>query len=188
MIQTPIQKLEFPNDRGVRLYCKREDLLPFSLGGNKVRIGRAFFQDMQEKNKDCMIIYGNSRSNLCRVLANLCCAEKIPCYMICSSEENEEQPIETNNSRLMKWLGAEVIPCRKTEIAQTVEKTMQRLTEQGYQPYYIFGDKFETEMKEHRCRLMWMATVRFWSGRENRTFPFLISLQHPGPAPRRVVW
>ena len=30
MIQTPIQKLEFPNDRGVRLYCKREDLLPFS--------------------------------------------------------------------------------------------------------------------------------------------------------------
>ena len=43
MIQTPIQKLEFPNDRGVRLYCKREDLLPFSLGGNKVRIGRAFF-------------------------------------------------------------------------------------------------------------------------------------------------
>lgn len=89
MIQTPIQKLEFPNDRGVRLYCKREDLLPFSLGGNKVRIGRAFFQDMQEKNKDCMIIYGNSRSNLCRVLANLCCAEKIPCYMICSSEETK---------------------------------------------------------------------------------------------------
>ena len=144
MIQTPIQKLEFPNDRNVRLYCKREDLLPFSLGGNKVRIGRAFFQDMQEKNKDCMIIYGNSRSNLCRVLANLCCAEKIPCYMICSSEENEEHPIETNNSRLMKWLGAEVIPCRKTEIAQTVEQTMNRLTEEGYHPYYIFGDKFGT--------------------------------------------
>ena len=115
MIHTPIQKLEFPNDRNVRLYCKREDLLPFSLGGNKVRIGRAFFQDMQEKNKDCMIIYGNSRSNLCRVLANLCCAEKIPCYMICSSEENEEQPIETNNSRLMKWLGAEVIPCKNRD-------------------------------------------------------------------------
>ena len=64
--------------------------------------------------------------------------------MICSSEENEEHPIETNNSRLMKWLGAEVIPCRKTEIAQTVEKTMNRLTEEGYHPYYIFGDKFGT--------------------------------------------
>lgn len=74
MIQTPIQKLEFPNDRGVRLYCKREDLLLFSLGGNKVRIGRAFFQDMQEKNKDCMIIYGNSRSNLCR-----CAGQSVLC-------------------------------------------------------------------------------------------------------------
>lgn len=188
MIQTPIQKLEFPNDRGVRLYCKREDLLPFSLGGNKVRIGRAFFQDMQEKNKDCMIIYGNSRSNLCRVLANLCCAEKIPCYMICSSEENEEQPIETNNSRLMKWLGAEVIPCRKTEIAQTVEQTMNRLTEEGYHPYYIFGDKFERAMKAHRYRPTWTATARFLRGRKNRTFLFLISLQHPEPARPSAAW
>ena len=65
-MDTPIQRLDFPNERNVRLYCKREDLLPFSLGGNKVRIGRAFFKDMMEKGKDCMIVYGNSRSNLCR--------------------------------------------------------------------------------------------------------------------------
>lgn len=51
MIQTPIQKLEFPNDRGVRLYCKREDLLPFSLGGNKVRIGRAFSRICRRKQR-----------------------------------------------------------------------------------------------------------------------------------------
>lgn len=51
MIHTPIQKLEFPNDRGVRLYCKREDLLPFSLGGNKVRIGRAFSVTCRRKTK-----------------------------------------------------------------------------------------------------------------------------------------
>ena len=56
-MNTPIQKLDFPNDRNVRLYCKREDLLPFSLGGNKVRIGRAFYNDMLEKGKDCMIVY-----------------------------------------------------------------------------------------------------------------------------------
>ena len=105
-MNTPIQKLDFPNNRNVRLYCKREDLLLFSLGGNKVRIGRAFFNDMLEKGKDCMIVYGNSRSNLCRVLANLCCAHKVPCYMICSGEAGEEAGIETNNSRLMKWLGA----------------------------------------------------------------------------------
>ena len=51
MTHTPIQKLDFPNDRGVRLYCKREDLLPFSLGGNKVRIGQAFSVICRKKIK-----------------------------------------------------------------------------------------------------------------------------------------
>ena len=143
-METPIQRLEFPNHRNVRLYCKREDLLPFSLGGNKVRIGQAFYADMLAKGKDCMMVYGNSRSNLCRVLANLCRAHQIPCYMICSREEGEESGIETNNSRLMKWLGAEVIPCEKTNIAQTVEDTVNRLTAEGKHPYYIFGDKYGT--------------------------------------------
>ena len=82
----------------------------------------------------------------------------------------------------MKWLGAEVIPCRKTEIAQTVEKTMNRLTEEGYHPYYIFGDKFGTGNEAHRYRPTWTATARFLRGRKNRTFLFLISLQHPEPA------
>ena len=71
-----------------------------------------------------MLVYGNSRSNLCRVLANLCPGQKgVPCFMISSREENEER-IETNNSRLMRWLGAEVIPCEKDQIAETVEETM----------------------------------------------------------------
>lgn len=142
-MNTPIQRLDFPNERGIRLYCKRDDLLPFSLGGNKVRIGKVFYQDMLEKKKDCMIVYGNSRSNLCRVLANLCSAGQIPCYMICSGD-GEEGSIQTNNSRLMKWLGAEVIPCTANTIAQTVEDTMEMLTAKGYHPYYIFGNKFGT--------------------------------------------
>ena len=141
-METPIQKLDLPNDRGIRLYCKREDLLPFSLGGNKVRIGEQFYRDMLEKNCDCMVVYGNSRSNLCRVLANMCCAGGIPCYMICSGEDHDDPGIMTNNSRLMRWLGAEVIPCDKKGIAQTVEDTMNDLTARGYRPYYIFGNKF----------------------------------------------
>lgn len=141
-METPIQQLIFPNDRGIRVFCKREDLLPFSLGGNKVRIGNAFFRDMLEKGGDCMVVYGNSRSNLCRVLANLCYQKHTPCYMICSSEEHEDDMVLTNNSRLMKWLGAEVIPCTRSNIAETVEHTMEMLKEKGYHPYYIFGDKF----------------------------------------------
>ena len=171
-VETPIQKLEFENTKGVKLYCKRDDLLPFSLGGNKVRIGEQFFKDMLDKGCDCMVIYGNSRSNLCRVLANLCCAKKVPVYMICSSEEHEQTHAETNNSRLMNWLGATVIPCEKTNIAETVEKTMLDLQKQGFRPYYIYGNKFGTgnEGTAVQAYVDGYREIRDWEEKNNISF------------------
>lgn len=179
-METPIQRLDFPNHRNVRLYCKREDLLPFSLGGNKVRIGQAFYADMLAKEKDCMMVYGNSRSNLCRVLANLCRAHQIPCYMICSREEGEESGIETNNSRLMKWLGAEVIPCEKTNIAQTVEDTVNRLTAEGKHPYYIFGDKYGTgnEGTPVQAYVDGYREIQQWEKQEGVLFSHIFCIGH----------
>lgn len=180
-METPIQKIIFPGDRGVQVYCKRDDLLPFSLGGNKVRIGRQFYIDMIKKGGDCMVVYGNSRSNLCRVLANLCCANNVPCYMICTAEENEERT-ETNNSRLMKWLGAEVIPCEKSNIAETVEKTMRELTEKGYHPYYIFGSKFGTgnEGTPVQAYVDGYDEIRAWEERERITFSHIFAASGTG--------
>ncbi|MEI3139787.1 MAG: hypothetical protein V8T31_09890 [Lachnospiraceae bacterium] len=53
-------------------------------------IGQAFYADMLAKGKDCMMVYGGSCPNLCRVLANLCRAHQIPGYMICSREEGKK--------------------------------------------------------------------------------------------------
>lgn len=122
-------------------FMKREDLLPFSIGGNKVRIALEFLGDMRLKGANCMVMYGNSRSNLCRVLANLCYIEKIPCYMVCSSEESGEQ-IETANSRILNWLNVTIIPCLKTEIAHAVEETFSLIRSRGMIPYYIYGNQF----------------------------------------------
>lgn len=142
-MKSRIEPLRYFEPGENQVYMMREDLLPFSLGGNKVRIGREFFKDMLRQKKDCMVIYGNSRSNLCRVLANLCCSRQIPCYMISSREEGEERQ-ETNNSRLMRWLQAQVIPCEKSQIARTVEETMDMLRAKGYHPYYIYGNQYGT--------------------------------------------
>ena len=43
---TPITKLNVP---GNNFYIKRDDLLPFSCGGNKVRIAHEFLEDMKAK-------------------------------------------------------------------------------------------------------------------------------------------
>lgn len=181
MIETPIYELNFPEEGRNRVYIKRDDLLPFSLGGNKVRIGNAFFQHMKSQDCDTMVIYGNSRSNLCRVLANLCFREKIPCYMICSSEEGEEQE-ETSNSRLMKWLGAQVIPCSKDQIAPAVEKTMDMLQQCGKKPYYIYGDKYGTgnEGIPVQAYVDAYEEICAWEERERMHFDYIFSASGTG--------
>ena len=66
---------------------KRDDLIPFSFGGNKVRIAYEYIKDLQKKNYSCMVAYGNSRSNLCRAIANMCNIYHIDCYVISPIEE-----------------------------------------------------------------------------------------------------
>lgn len=142
--ESPVYEIDNGERYDNHIYVKREDLLPFSLGGNKVRIAREFFQDMRAKGCDTMIAYGNARSNLCRVIANECCIRKIPCYIINSREEYEEESAHTSNSRLMELMGAKIVPCRKDNIARTVENTMENIRSHGGRPYYIFGNKFGT--------------------------------------------
>ena len=135
---TPIQKIDTNNNN---FYIKRDDLLPFSFGGNKVRIAYEFLSDMKKKNKNCMIAYGNARSNLCRVIANLCSVKKIPCHII-SPSDDDGQRVTTNNSLLSTVCGAIFHYCTKDSVSETVEKVMYECTSDGLSPYYIYGDKF----------------------------------------------
>ena len=66
--KTPIYDMNY-SDQKNEFFIKRDDLLPFSFGGNKVRIAEQYFRDMKKKDCDCIIAYGSSRSNLCRVIA-----------------------------------------------------------------------------------------------------------------------
>lgn len=139
MCETPIT---FVGDLlGNQLYIKREDLIPFSFGGNKVRIAFEYIQDMKNLHKNCLIGYGNARSNLCRVLANLSTLENIPCQII-SPNDDDETCVDTNNSRMVKLCKAEIYPCSKSNVAETVEFVFNNCEQQGYLPYYIYGNKY----------------------------------------------
>ncbi|WP_018394781.1 pyridoxal-phosphate dependent enzyme [Bacillus sp. 37MA] len=135
---TPIHQLSY-NDGKNNYYMKREDLLPFSFGGNKVRIAQKYFEDMERKKCDCIIAYGNSRSNLCRVIANMSKLKGIPCYVISPADDSGER-YETNNSIIVKKTGAKIIPCLKTNVSQTVASVIEECKSKGLNPYYIYGD------------------------------------------------
>ncbi|MCQ4701351.1 pyridoxal-phosphate dependent enzyme [[Ruminococcus] gnavus] len=140
--KSPIQKSKI-NYEDNQLYFLREDLIPFSFGGNKVRIAEKFIVDMKKQGKDCIVAYGNSRSNLCRVLSNMCCAGNIPCFVISPFDEDGTSVI-TNNKRMVNLFGAEIIECEKENVTDTVQKTLNMCVDKGYAPYYIYGNEYGT--------------------------------------------
>ena len=137
---TPIQKL-YTDANGNSFFLKREDLLPYSFGGNKVRIGLAYLRDMLDKGCDHMVAYGNARSNLCRVLSNLCAGAEIP-ITILSPADDDGQRREAYNEQLCRSFDARVVPCLKTGVAETVDAVLASIREGGEKPYYIYGDRF----------------------------------------------
>lgn len=125
---------------GNQVYLKREDLLPYSFGGNKARIGQCYLEDMQKKGCNHMLAYGNARSNLCRVLSNLCAANGYP-LTILSPADDDGQQRPSMNGALCRQLGAEIIPCLKTGVAESVDAAMESIRAAGDIPYYIYGDR-----------------------------------------------
>lgn len=137
--KTPIQKLYGWEDSQNTIYMKREDLLGFSFGGNKVRFAEKFLRDMEQGHYDSMVIYGNYHSNLCRILSVACKREGIPCYMIYNQDDIKEEK-EDCNKRLICRMDVIPVPCGRSTIADAVAEAMERLREQGHNPYYIYGN------------------------------------------------
>lgn len=139
-MMTPIQKV-FVQGSQNEIYVKREDLLPFSFGGNKIRIAWEFFADMKRKGKDCIVGYGNARSNLARALANLGSSGGVPCYLV-SPVDDDGSREWTANSRIAGICGAYFRHCAKGNVAETVESVLEECRGRGWKPYYIYGDKY----------------------------------------------
>lgn len=133
MYKTIIQDLGIY--QGNHLYLKREDLLPFSFGGNKARKAFLFFEDFDKGDYDCIVTYGSSSSNHCRIVANICAQRNIECYIIGPEEASEE----TANSKMMNLFGAEIIIVPVTEVSTTIENKINKLRREGKKPYFIPG-------------------------------------------------
>ena len=117
------------------LFMKREDLIPFSFGGNKARKAALFFEDFDKGVYNCVVTYGSSSSNHCRIVANICASRGVACYVISPEEASEE----TANSKMLELFKAEVIVVPVTEVADTIEKKKLDLKIEGKKPYFIPG-------------------------------------------------
>lgn len=134
LFNTPIVSLKLRLNNN-DFYVKRDDLIPFSFGGNKVRKAHYFFKDLESQKSDCVVTYGSSSSNHCRIVANLTASKGLKCIII--------SPVETSkttiNSQMMELFGAEIIRCKVFEVKDTIDRELSSLTKEGYKPYFIQG-------------------------------------------------
>lgn len=132
-LETPIVKLgEFYNNS---LYIKREDMIPYSFGGNKARKGFYFFKTIDEGKYDCVVTYGSSHSNHCRIIANMSIIRNIPCYIVVPSETSST----TYNSKLVELLNAEKIKTPVNKVHDVIQDKLYELKSMGKKPYFIQG-------------------------------------------------
>lgn len=117
------------------IYIKKEDAIPFSFGGNKVRIAASYFIDLIQKDCDAVVTYGASSSNLCRVIANFAYKFGIKCIIV-SPEENYS---ETPNSKFVDFLGAEKIITKIDSVSATIDRVLSELKSKNINPYFIYG-------------------------------------------------
>lgn len=117
------------------LYIKREDLIPYSFGGNKARKGLLFFKEIDKGGYDCVVTYGSSHSNHCRIIANMAAARKMKCYLISPREISDV----TYNSKFMKLFDAEMLSVPVEKVHSEIEKKITQLKRDGFNPYFIPG-------------------------------------------------
>lgn len=130
---SPIQKLD-DFDQNI-LFLKREDLIPYSFGGNKARKALLFFEEIDKEKSDIVVTYGSGSSNHVRVVSNLCAQRGIRCIVITPEEASEP----SFNSKLAELFNTEVITVPVKDVHDTIENTLTRLKEEGYKPYFIPG-------------------------------------------------
>ena len=130
---TLIHKINFLTNNN--LFIKRDDFIPFSFGGNKARKALLFFKEIDNNDYDCVVTYGSSSSNHCRVVANMCAARNIKCHIISPQEASEE----TYNSKFMRLFDAKITVCPVSNVRDTIENKIQELKNNGNKPYFIAG-------------------------------------------------
>ena len=116
-------------------YVKRDDLLPFSFGGNKARKAMLFWADIKAKSADCIVTYGSSSSNHCRIVANMAASMGLRCVIISPLEDEEI----TFNLKMMSFFGAEIVRCQISQVSEMIEFMIEKMKKEGFNPYFIMG-------------------------------------------------
>lgn len=156
------------------IYIKREDLLPFSFGGNKARKAIYFFREILKGNFDTVVTYGSSQSNHCRVIANMCSKYGLKCWIIAPHTDD----VSNYNRKLVTLSGANIIECSISNVSFTIKSTLAQLAEDSHNPYFIPGGGHHTLGTEAYIEAY--SEIAQWENSHQQTFDYIFHASGTG--------
>ena len=118
-----------------RLLMKRDDLLSFGLGGNKVRKMQAVAAEAKADGADTLITCGGMQSNHARVTAAAGAALGLRVVLVLNGVAADPP---TGNTRLDRLFGAEIrAVASRDQRASTMEAVAAELRGQGRHPFIV---------------------------------------------------
>jgi D-cysteine desulfhydrase family pyridoxal phosphate-dependent enzyme len=118
-----------------RILIKRDDLLSFGCGGNKVRKLQLVLADARARGADTLITCGGPQSNHARATAAAGAAIGMRVILVLNGTE---QAVPTGNARLDRLFGAEIhFVADRADRGPTMDRLAAEVRQQGGRAYVI---------------------------------------------------
>ncbi len=116
----------------------RDDLFPFIGGGSKARKAVEYEKYLREEGYNAVVTCGGIQSNHNRAIALMAARNGWKCHL-CIQGSQERFESEKGNALLCRLSGAECELIDATETAVAMDRAVEKLTQEGYNTYYIHG-------------------------------------------------
>lgn len=135
--ETIIQKIKFKNDNKT-IFMKRDDLLSFGFGGNKVRLYEYIMGDVLSKGVKKIVTYGSPYSNFLRVTAAACSYFGVACDLIILKNDIEDTA-NLGNRVLLDYFDAQIVYCKESEAHDFIDEYKEECGVEGVDYIWIPG-------------------------------------------------
>lgn len=123
---------------GQTIMLVRDDIFPFVGGGSKARKAVAYEKFLKDNGYNAVVTCGGIQSNHNRAMALMCAKNGWKCHL-CIQGSKERFFSEKGNALLDRLAGATCELIRPEDTAVAMDRAMENLRQEGYNPYYVIG-------------------------------------------------
>lgn len=137
-LMSPLEPLPSLGQKlGLELWCKRDDMLPYYYGGNKVRKIFGILQEAERLGYNALVTTGGLQSNHARVTALAAAQRGWPVVLVLHAEPGASGT--TGNALIARLAGAKIVRVEPTQIAGAMREALTELRQAGHTPFEVPG-------------------------------------------------